>query len=80
MRDCYPYPVSVRYSSVMTRRTPFVTVGLHPDARDALRQGAIDVTAAAGRVVSMSDFARAAVAVALEHRDELVAELKGGAS
>ncbi len=61
----------------MTRRTPFVTVGLHPDTRDALRQGAINVTADAGRVVSMSDFARAAITVALRHRAELLTELRG---
>lgn len=71
---------TVRYSSVMTRRTPFVSVGLHPDTRDALRQGAINVTGDAGRVVSMSDFAAAAAAVALRHREELVSELKGGTS
>jgi hypothetical protein len=57
------------------RRTPFVSVNLTPQARDALRIAALDLSALAGRRLSMSVVVVSAVRVALRHRDELAADV-----
>lgn len=59
------------------RRTKFVSVNITPLARDALRAAALDLSADAGRRLSMSDVVVHAVRVALRHRADLLASITG---
>lgn len=61
-----------------SRRTKFVSVHLTPAARGVLRQAVLDLTAPAGRRLSMSDVLRGAITVAMRHQEELVTALEKG--
>lgn len=63
----------------MTRKTPFVSVNLTPDARETLRQATLDFSATAGRRLSMADVVTHAIRVARQHPDEIAASLRGDA-
>lgn len=54
-----------------------MSVNITPQARGALRAAALDLSADAGRRLSMSDVVVHAVRVALRHRAELVASITG---
>ena len=60
------------------RRTQFVSMNVTTRARDTLRAAALDLTAPAGRRLSMSDVVVSAVRVALRHRAELLDDIAGG--
>jgi len=57
------------------RKTLFVSVNLTSGAREALRQAVLDLSASAGRRLSMSDVVIHATRVAMQHREELVSSL-----
>lgn len=63
------------------RKTEFVSINITPDTRDALRAATLELTAPAGRRVSMSDVLAAALRVAQQHEQEWAGLLRaGGAS
>ncbi|MFE0778797.1 hypothetical protein [Streptomyces sp. NPDC058861] len=56
--------------------TKFVAVNVTPEARDILRLMAVNVSAAAGRRVSMSDALAVIDAVAKRHPEEITEEAR----
>ena len=73
----------MRYNSDMSRRTEFVSVHLAPAARDELRRAALELSAPAGRRLSMSDVLIHSLRVAMRHRSELldaITEAEGDAT
>lgn len=69
--------MSATLVDMTTRKTNFVSVNLTEPARDELRRAVLDLTSAVGRRISMSDVLIQAVRVALRHRQELIAALRG---
>lgn len=57
------------------RRTPYVSVNLTVDARNAVQRAALDYSAKVGRRLAMSSIVVAALEVANRHPDELTAAL-----
>jgi len=59
------------------RITPFISISVTPDVRDGIRDTTIRITGAVGRHISMSELVMAALTVANQHRDLLIAQLRG---
>lgn len=56
-------------------RTRFVSVHLRAHTHVDIQSAAVAMTTPVGRRVTLSDLVSAAIAVAMRHRDELLAEL-----
>jgi hypothetical protein len=58
------------------RKTRFVSVNLTEPAREELRNATLDLTTPAGRRLSMSDVLTSALHVAMNHREEILDDLR----